>query len=170
MLIPATALASIGPISSVGTGEQFTCVLAEPSAGNKVYCFGAGDAGQLGDGKGTASAAPVAVQGLRETPRITQLLVGQYSACVVYDSSGPGGKQLPIHCWGGLFGETPAEVPENGATVVSVGVSRVSATVGQAVLYWDGLSSAGIIVLGITGASSIVSVAVGDSFVCVVLS
>jgi alpha-tubulin suppressor-like RCC1 family protein len=64
---------------------QFTCVLATFAAdGNKVYCFGGGDNGQLGDGKGAASAVITTVQGLPESPAIRQLVAGPYAACVVF--------------------------------------------------------------------------------------
>jgi hypothetical protein len=68
VLKPATALAGI-PISSVAVGDSVTCVLTAPSRGNQVYCFGDGSFGLLGNGKWNNSVMPVAVQGLRQSPR-----------------------------------------------------------------------------------------------------
>jgi hypothetical protein len=144
-------------------------VLAEPSVGNKVFCFGVGGLGQLGDGKHTSSAAPVAVQGLRQTPRITQLAVGLYHACVLYDSSGEAGAGLPIQCWGSGFGASPKPLPgSNGATALSVYVNSVCAVVNQKVVCWDAVGPTDP-VSTTTLQNTVESIALGARFVCAVV-
>jgi hypothetical protein len=97
-LIPATALAGI-PVGSVEAGSGFTCMLAAPSEGNKVYCFGGGGSGMLGEGLSSDSAVPVLVKGLRQSPPIKQLVVGIYYACVVYDIAGNANSNANVQCW-----------------------------------------------------------------------
>jgi hypothetical protein len=99
VLKPATALAGI-PISSIAVGYHTTCVLAAPSRGNQVYCFGDGSFGPLGNGKNNSSAVPVAVQGLRQSPRIIQLSYSNWRFCVLYAAPAAGTKSA-VQCWGG---------------------------------------------------------------------
>lgn len=98
-LTPATALAGL-PVSSLGAGHSYTCVLLAPSKGNKVHCVGAGWCGQLGDGKMTSSAVPVAVRGLRPSPHIIQLAVGDRCACVLYAVQAGYSYSTTAQCWG----------------------------------------------------------------------
>lgn len=83
----ANALAGVNAIS-VGVGYKFTCVLANPSEGNKVYCLGRSAEGQLGNGKNEDSVVPGRVAGLKQSPPIAQLVVADFNACVLY--AGPG--------------------------------------------------------------------------------
>uniref|UniRef100_A0A383V630 Peptidase C1A papain C-terminal domain-containing protein n=1 Tax=Tetradesmus obliquus TaxID=3088 RepID=A0A383V630_TETOB len=110
-LAPATVLDGIN-ISSVGVGDGFTCVLGAPSEGNKVYCFGFGGIGQLGNGLSTSSVVPVAVKGLRQSLPIKQLAVGISYACVVYDAPEPGAARASVQCWGEHFGTTLAQAED----------------------------------------------------------
>jgi alpha-tubulin suppressor-like RCC1 family protein len=105
-LVPATVLAGI-PISSVGVGNDFTCVLAAPSEGNKVLCLGQDWGGNLGDGmNNTSSAVPVAVKGLKQSPPITQLAVGPSQACVLYGATAADTADAQVQCWGYQIGPT----------------------------------------------------------------
>lgn len=73
-------------ITAVGTGDSFSCGIAD----NSVYCWGANNLGQLGNGTFTASATPVKVVGISGTP--TNLTVGGKNACVLGDGT--------VYCWG----------------------------------------------------------------------
>lgn len=97
-LAPATALAGM-PVSDLGAGFCYTCVLAPPSEGNKVYCMGNGHEAQLGNGRRSNSVVPVAVQGLRQSPRIIQLVVSYIRACVLYEAEA-GSSASDMQCWG----------------------------------------------------------------------
>lgn len=97
-LAPATALAGM-PVSDLGAGFCYTCVLAPPSEGNKVYCMGNGHEAQFGNGRRRNSVVPVAVQGLRQSPRIIQLVVSYIRACVLYEAEA-GSSASAMQCWG----------------------------------------------------------------------
>lgn len=83
----ATALAGVNVIS-VAVGPDFTCVLADASQGNKVYCFGTNTNGELGNGSKNNSAVPVLVRGLGQSQPIVQLVVSSDLACVLYAAPG----------------------------------------------------------------------------------
>lgn len=138
---PFFALATVvsgTPIRSAGTGEQFTCVLADSPQTNKVLCFGYGGGGELGDGRTYAaspldpasrSLAAVEVQNLKQssqrltTPRITQLVVGQDSACVLYESSA-GAWDAAVQCWGANYGLSATNVAGTGdAAAIAMSIS-----------------------------------------------
>jgi alpha-tubulin suppressor-like RCC1 family protein len=126
-LAAATALTGI-PISSVGTGEEFTCVLAAPSEGNKVLCFGLDWGGNLGDGMNTSSRSkygsivPVVVKGLKQSPPITQLAVGLYWACVLYGAAAAATADAHVQCWGKDIGLIATDIKGMAdVTAISLG-------------------------------------------------
>lgn len=172
--IAATALAGIS-VSGMGAGEQFTCVLAapmegaNPSSANTVHCFGAGDAGQMGDGSGTGSAAVATVQGLRLAPKISQLVVGPYAACVVYDADASGQRAggVPLHCWGAMYGATPMEIKgTGGTTALAMGMYKACVLLkDQTVACWDASPTPA----KVPGLSNVVRIAAGEKFACAVV-
>jgi alpha-tubulin suppressor-like RCC1 family protein len=113
LLEPAAVLAG-SQSNSVGIGAA-TCVLAAPSEDNKVFCFGYGRWGQLGDGidcqndDEAISVDPVSVQGLRQSPRIIQLALGVTAACVLYAAPVPGTTSA-VQCWGDGYGLSAVDV------------------------------------------------------------
>jgi alpha-tubulin suppressor-like RCC1 family protein len=117
-LSPATVLDGIH-IRSIGCGYGYTCVLPAVSQGNKVYCFGNGEDGVLGNGANESSTALVAVQGLKQTPPIVQLAVGSGYSCVLYAETGDADA---VQCWGDRFGFSATTVKgTSGAKALSVG-------------------------------------------------
>lgn len=74
--------------ASVGGGYFHACGL---SAAGEVWCWGANESGQLGDGTFQSRLSPVKVTGL--PPGIVWLAVGGQHSCAI----GPGGAAL---CWG----------------------------------------------------------------------
>jgi hypothetical protein len=95
---PATVLSGI-KVTSVGAGYDVTCVLAAPSQGNRVECFGDNQFGKLGHGENISmSTVPVAVQGLKQSLPIIQLVVSDINACVLYAKDGTTGSSS-VQCW-----------------------------------------------------------------------
>lgn len=67
--VAATPVAVSGEtFVSIATGRDFSCAAA---AGGNVYCWGANDQGQLGDGSGVGSSSPVMVQGITTARGVT---------------------------------------------------------------------------------------------------
>jgi hypothetical protein len=164
----AAAALSGTPISIVGVGSAHTCVLAAPSDGNKVLCFGWGAYGNLGNSKTEKSegpqyfsAVPVNVQGLRQSPRIKQLAVGSHAACVLYDASTASSDEPMVQCWGLMYEATATSVlGTTKATTLAVGKAF---TVGciidnlKTVSCWD----AALSVKAITGLKNAVHISSG---------
>ncbi len=111
--LPAT-IDGVGELSAGGTS---TCVVATDKAGTstrRVWCWGANDAGQLGNGTMTASNVPIAVT-LPDGRDASHVGVGARHACAVASDS-------TVWCWGanesGQLG--------NGTTTASAVPVRVS--------------------------------------------
>jgi alpha-tubulin suppressor-like RCC1 family protein len=92
-------------------GDAFTCALQSDGA---VYCWGANESGQLGDGSLESSHVPVQVN-LSGTARL--IAAGASHACAVLDSGG-------VQCWGsnvaGQLGNGQSGVNLSSATPVDV--------------------------------------------------
>lgn len=73
--------------ATIASGSHFTCALGESGA---VYCFGANDSGQLGDGSRESRGRPVRVVGLSGAKEIA---TGENHACVVHSTG-------EVLCWG----------------------------------------------------------------------
>lgn len=77
---------------AVAAGPGFTCAAlgSDPSAGGAVRCWGAGTAGQLGDGSSTDTSAPRDVEGLSD---IVDLAAGAEFVCAAHATGA-------VSCWG----------------------------------------------------------------------
>ena len=84
--IPVSGLSS-GVIALAG-GGYFICAITEQG---QVYCWGANDNGQLGDGTDSDRAAPVMVSGLPAA--VTALATGSVHTCALTASG-------EVWCWG----------------------------------------------------------------------
>jgi len=89
--------------TAIAAGLRHTCAIG---AGGGVWCWGAGEAGQLGHGRFSDSRTPVPVSGLPD--RATAIAVGGSTSCAALHSGG-------LWCWGssasgqiGLPLDTPA--------------------------------------------------------------
>lgn len=80
--------------ASVSAGGQHTCAMAVRSTGLSVYCWGANEHGQLGDGTTVSRTTPQAVVGLTVPSGFTRVVTGGQSSCL---SSGGSNKN---YCWG----------------------------------------------------------------------
>ena len=114
--VPVTGLGS--GVAAVAVGSQHTCALTDAGG---VWCWGANNAGQLGNGTTTGSNVPVAVSGLGSG--VAQIAAGDDTTCAVTDAGA-------ARCWGangsGQLGD--------GSTVhrtTPVGVSGLGADVAQ---------------------------------------
>jgi hypothetical protein len=74
--------------ATLGSGMHFTCALGD---GGAVYCWGANESGQLGDGTREPRAKPVRVLGLTG---MKDVACGSNHACAV-------GASGDVWCWGG---------------------------------------------------------------------
>lgn len=85
-----TGIKTYAAISSVASGANHTCALAN----NKVYCWGAGASGQLGNGGTASSMIPVEVtmSGVLANKLVTSIAAGGDTTCVI--ASGRP------YCWG----------------------------------------------------------------------
>ncbi|MFW5921054.1 MAG: RCC1 domain-containing protein, partial [Polyangiales bacterium] len=119
---------SAAPLVQIAVGGQHTCARDEEG---QVWCWGAGDRGQIGDGATRDRTAPVRV--LLDSEAV-DIAAGVAHSCAVLTSG-------EVACWGdGGFGQLGAEphelqsepitVPDVGAAVeVSAGLSRTCARI-----------------------------------------
>jgi alpha-tubulin suppressor-like RCC1 family protein len=118
------------PITHIALGDSFACALAD----SKVYCWGYGDDGELGNGAFENSSVPVAVDvsGVLSGQSLKYLDVNEVNACVGSDSN--------VYCWGanwyGQLGDSwddssiPLAVDTNGVFAGKV-ISGVSVSEGS---------------------------------------
>jgi alpha-tubulin suppressor-like RCC1 family protein len=106
--------------SLISAGSLHTCAL---SGSGRVYCWGRGDYGQLGNGSTASSTVPVLTQGIRRGT--VEFAASGYHGCALFASGN-------AKCWGhGRFGELGDGSANDKATPVSVsgliGASAVTA-------------------------------------------
>ena len=83
--------ATVGSTATIASGGSTSCAVG---VSGKVYCWGAGADGELGNGAAPqTSGVPVAVSGITGASTVT---VGNYHACAV----GTVGAMTGIACWG----------------------------------------------------------------------
>jgi alpha-tubulin suppressor-like RCC1 family protein len=123
-------VAGVSDAVDVAAGAGHTCVVSKPAGGTRsVSCWGANQAGQLGDATSVDRASAAPVKGDLEATRVT---TGMAHTCVLTDGGG-------VLCWGrGLKGQlgpgrqldttTPIEVPlQKAATSVAAGDAHTCA-------------------------------------------
>jgi alpha-tubulin suppressor-like RCC1 family protein len=168
---PARTRIWLGP--SHACSLQNTASSSSPPGGPQlVECWGANEAGQLGDRTTTSRALPAPVV---HDGAITELALGARHTCAI---SGPND---PIHCWGdgarGQLGTGLATAlsapsvpvidhgaPLTGATAIAAGGDHSCALTGAGVRCWGDGQLEAQEPAGFHGAAS--AVAVGPGFVC----
>lgn len=75
-----------GSVTAIDAGSQLTCAIV----GEGVWCWGANDVGQLGDGTNRSSATPVRVIGIDDA---VALSAGANHACAIR-------RDRSVWCWG----------------------------------------------------------------------
>ena len=133
----------------------------------KIACWGAGTAGQLGNGASADSATPVAVALPKSVGGVGQIAAGWESTCVVAsDAAAPGTQR--VWCWGGngsgQLGDgtaTASAVPVKAAipatqeaAQVSVGADHACAVMQDHSAWCWGANASGQLGDGTTTASS----------------
>jgi alpha-tubulin suppressor-like RCC1 family protein len=96
-------------VSNIAAGGQHTCAVAD----SKVFCWGLGTSGQLGNGASSSSSLPTTVASLSG---VTLLDSSANQSCAVVAS---------LYCWGTNIGNTPVaytgSIAGRDLTAVSVG-------------------------------------------------
>lgn len=152
-----------GSITAISAGYVHSCAIV----GGDAYCWGAGGAGQLGNGAGADSGAPVKVTGL-PAGHVTDVAGGDTFTCAVAAGQ--------VYCWGtngiGQLGngttnasQVPVGVitgggPLTGAVQITAGQDHACATTSSGVAYCWGHSDSGALGNASAGGSSSVAVPV----------
>jgi alpha-tubulin suppressor-like RCC1 family protein len=189
LTLPATikALPVVESIVSVAAGSSHTCVLTQ---GSRVFCWGSGTHGELGDGKSTDSLDPVeAVIPGNAGERVASLVSYGWNNCALKENG-------RIYCWGanqlGQIGDgtmgAPVPKPKEAASLLAGDVRTLAlgssfacavAKTDATIWYW-GTNDAGQFGLGTTSAQpalmpisaarglngGVVQLALGNSFGC----
>jgi alpha-tubulin suppressor-like RCC1 family protein len=121
--VPVVVAGLAGPLANISAGGAYTCAV---SVAGGAQCWGSNRDGQLGDGTGANSGAPVNVSGL--TSGVAGIAAGLGHACAVTTSGA-------VQCWGdgddGDLGNSatttslaPVGVTGLGSGVASIGVGE----------------------------------------------
>lgn len=94
--------------TEIAAGSTHTCAIA----GGRLYCWGANESGQLGDGTQTVSRYPVATDmtGALAGRAVSSLTVGQSNTCVLADDGS-------AYCWGRNQGGALGDQTTNSRSV-----------------------------------------------------
>jgi prepilin-type N-terminal cleavage/methylation domain-containing protein len=195
--IPTPVTTSTGlagkTITDLSVGQDFACAVAS----GRVYCWGLGTGGQLGNSATSSSSTPVAVStsGVLSGKTITSVSAGGYHACAV-------SSQGKAYCWGGgaLFNgaltmgngstgtfatSSPVAVADTGAlsgksvTQISAGWYRVCAVASGGAYCWgqgylgDGTTSdssvpVAVSTAGVLAGKTITNIGSGQGHSCAV--
>jgi alpha-tubulin suppressor-like RCC1 family protein len=180
--VPVDVQALGSPVSSVGIGADYSCVLTTAGA---VKCWGGNDYGQLGNGGQVQSSLPVDVTGLGNG--VSMVSSGAAHSCAVVTGNG-------VKCWGfgdlgrlGNGANTSSSIPVavqglgNDIVMVSCGTDHSCAvTTGGAVKCWgkgesgrlgDGRVSNSSVPVNVQGLDAgALSVATGGDHSCAVMA
>ena len=108
-LTPTDVIGLGGTAIALVAGDSYTCALMQPGS---VKCWGANNAGQLGDGATTPASFPVSVAGLNSG--VVALTAGAEHSCVLLQSGS-------VKCWGAnLSGQLGDGSTANRPTPVDV--------------------------------------------------
>lgn len=119
-------------LTAVAAGSNFACALANTgtAASSRVFCWGEGSLGQLGNATSADSTFPVAVAGALANLQVTQVSAGNDHACALTSSG-------TVYCWGnnteGQLGQGTSAGTSNvpllvsGGTLAGTTVTDVSA-------------------------------------------
>ena len=147
--------------SSIAAGNAHTCAIVK--AGAQVVCWGANDAGQLGDGTTEKRSAPVVVKGVTG---VKQLALGVHHSCALRNDGS-------VTCWGSL-GKAGAPAAIAGiprADQLASMQSSACARSGKTVRCWGGAYGAPMVVKELEGASDVVGAhVVGHELACAILA
>jgi alpha-tubulin suppressor-like RCC1 family protein len=105
----STATGMTDPVVDIAAGGDTTCAA---TATGKLYCWGQGDQGEVGDGASADRSEPVAVS---TGTTVRQVAVGAARSCAV-DADGSA------FCWGAGIGAQPAAVDAGGTKFLQVAV------------------------------------------------
>ncbi len=98
--------------AAIAAGSQHTCAIR---TNGSVACWGHNSTGQLGNGTGTDSTAPVAVEKVSNAVAIT---AGEFHSCAVLADG-------TVRCWGAdFYGQSGVPLGMDQRTAVTVGVSN----------------------------------------------
>lgn len=103
----STATGMTDPVVDIAAGGDTTCAA---TATGKLYCWGQGDQGEVGDGASADRSAPVAVS---TGTTVRQVAVGAARSCAV-DADGNA------FCWGAGLGAQPTAVDAGGTKFLQV--------------------------------------------------
>ena len=131
-------------VSQISAGRYFTCAL---TVNNAVYCWGANNVGQLGNGSTVDSAVPTQVVGLGSG--VSSIKTGDSHSCAIMNTG-------ELRCWGwcdsGRLGNggtsnstTPVSVIgfSNNTAQVSVGTTHTCALTTSGSVYCWGVNNVG---------------------------
>lgn len=113
-------------VLAVSAGDTHTCAIAD----DRVYCWGANDASQLGNGSTTPAPAPTpATSGWGDSVDPVAVTSGAAHSCVLTETG-------RVYCWGSMFAASPTAVTGlgtgNTATAISIGRNFACAAVAGA--------------------------------------
>jgi len=94
--------------TAIAAGDNFTCAIVS----YKVWCWGQGDQGELGNGVLSTSATPVQVIGVSD---VASIALGSAHACALADEE--------VKCWGD---DTMGQLGDSGLVFASTPISIVA--------------------------------------------
>jgi len=113
---------------AIGLGENHACGVKKDGSSGKVYCWGSGSTGKLGNNSSSDNTTPVQVDTTLMGSEVTQVAAGLNHTCAVTTA----GK---VYCWGagelgqlGIGGTTSYATPQHvSSTAIDEKVVQISA-------------------------------------------
>lgn len=94
----ATMPSGVTAFSSVSTGATVCAIASAGTNAGKVYCWGAGTGGQIGNGGTTNVSVPTAATMPSGVTAFGSVTTGQGTVCAIASAGSNAGK---VYCWGG---------------------------------------------------------------------